>query len=338
MVVTTPFLDGLRKLFQTAQIDVLCSQLNRVVLTTNPDVNRKPVFEPKLRGLRTLMTLRSQAYDMVVDLNHSVIWRDMLMIRLINPIWAISVYKVGRYGVKGEALKIYKMMADPSQKRSKAIAAMYLDLLKKLGGQPPERYHYKLAIPNSQKASVLARNNLAPHEKLWLLNSHGGRASMRLRDVDLREMTLLLLDRISNDRVLWMTSPDDFQEMQHLCQKWFRNSSRISVFRPGDSVMDTLAVMSQAKALVSPDTSLVHMAASLEIPSLIVYADEKELFKQWKPEGDYFRKYVFSKSSKSLEGYSSLELMNGLNEMIDVIENLSANDSCCSSKTSGHAN
>jgi ADP-heptose:LPS heptosyltransferase len=81
--------------------------------------------------------------------------------------------------------------------------------------------------------------------------------------------------------------------------------------------MDAATIISSLDLLITPDTSLVHIACAFSTPLVAVYPDSPNAFIQWKPlhlSGKC--KVIFSKNEKSLEGYSYDELLKAVDELI----------------------
>lgn len=318
MVVTTPFLRSLKQTLPHASIDVLCSRINAGILRWNPSIANALVLQSGLRGIVQLYKFRNQ-YDLVIDLNHSVIWRDMLMIRFVNPVWAASVTKDGRYGIKGSDIHLYRVMPPDASLRDKRIAYTYLNLIKAFGATPPSEISYEMYVSPAEQSQTLSRNNLSTEQGYWLVNQHGGRVQMRLNDVDVRDVIKLLLRVDPTSRVLWASSPSTYAEIKRYVDKFFQNEGRLQIYEPTDDVLDMVPIVKNAKGLVSPDTSLIHIAAAFSKPSVIVFTAEQALYEQWQPPCNAWSRHIFSKNKKSLDGYSADELLKATELLIEAV-------------------
>jgi ADP-heptose:LPS heptosyltransferase len=321
MVITTPFIAELKKTFPVANVDVLCSPANQSVLRNNPNVTNTPIWIPSLSGLRLLWQLRNH-YDLVIDLNHSVIWRDMLMIRLLNPVWAASTYKAGRYGVPGSELSIYRLMPRSECTWTESIAGKYLNLIESLGGSPNQTFRYEIYPEDDLSPQVSAGTVLRSLESdFWVVNQFGGRDAMRLTDEDVRAVTVLIRRQDPDALVLWASAPSTYQALARKREDWFSDDDHVVVYRPTQQAMDICNYLRRAKGLVTPDTSLVHFACAFEKPMVVVFADEKALYKQWRPPSTNWQAHIFSKDSKSLRGYSSSELLRAIEALLALGSN-----------------
>ena len=73
--------------------------------------------------------------------------------------------------------------------------------------------------------------------------------------------------------------------------------------------------MPRLSLLVTPDTSLVHIAAAFDVPTVAVYANEPELVSQWVPRSNDIT-VLLSENKKSLEGYSLKELLRAVEDRL----------------------
>lgn len=317
MVVTTPFLAQLREIYPEAVMSVLCSKVNEPVIRYNPNVQGRPILSPGSQGFRLLMSLRNK-FDLVIDLNHSVIWRDLLMIRLLNPTWAASVFKEGRYGIEGKSLKLFRLMPERDCSPDTRITRKYLHLGEYLGGKARPNFAYEvfLSKPPSERGSAGLCSRVP--RPFWIINQHGGRPQMSLKQEDIREAIDILLAKNHEHHVVWVSAPATHQQVRDLTLEWFGGNKRVHAPPPTDSVLDVAAMIEKSLGIVTPDTSLVHFAAAFSRPSVIVFADEPELYAQWAPRYGPWTRHLFSGHSKSLEGYDSNELMSSIREMVEL--------------------
>jgi ADP-heptose:LPS heptosyltransferase len=315
MIITTPFLSDLRRGYPFAEIEVLCSRVNCSVLKYNPNVNGCITFPGGLSGLMILLKLRN-TYDLVVDLNHSIVWRDLIKIRILNPVWAASVHKPGKYGVAGSRLSIYACMAEPPNPTHSQLSFRYSELAGALQITASVPGAYEIFLPAGARAEVLSRNQLNAESRYWVVNQHGGRRQMSLRPNDIRKVLRHLLERDGEALVVWATTPQTYPAVLEASRLWFKDHGRVIVYRPTNEFLDMAPLLAGALGVVSPDTSIVHLAAAYDIPSVVVYANNLELYAMWRPLSEAWHRPVFSASTDSLAGYRTEELIRAVDDMI----------------------
>ena len=317
MVVTSPFLRALAEGFPKATVDVLCSQINSHILENCPGIADRLIYIPGLGGLLRLWTLRRR-YDLVVDLNHSVIWHDLIALRLLAPRFCACVHKDGRYGVAGGDLSIYSVMSKRhSLGMRRPIAEVYLDLAEDLlrGGQAKQALssHYFLPLSPEEIHHAERHAGVRKGDLIIGLNQHGGRPQMHLRDDDMLELCQLVRQRLTSATILWFAAPEMFQAVCDLAKRL--RDPNLAVWRPTPNIRPVCAIMPSLSLLVTPDTSLVHIAAAFDVPTVAIYANEPELVAQWVPHSNDI-KVLLSESKKSLEGYSLQDLLRAVEDRL----------------------
>lgn len=314
MVVTTPFLAQLADAFSNSEVSVLCSKPNEPVIRHSPHVVQRPIFSPGLRGLWRLLRLRNK-YDLVIDLNHSVIWRDLIMIRLLNPKWAASVHKQGRYGVAGLGLPIYRLMPPKEVSDDPRIARKYLHLGEYLGGAQGRPIQYEVLVSEPNQSDGFFACQLVKDRPFWVVNQHGGRPQMCLRDEDIRDAIEELLANDSEHDVIWVSSPTQHQLVVDSHRKWFQKNPRVHVPKPTSDVLGAVSLIKNCSGLVSPDTSLIHFASAFKCPSVVVFTNELALYAQWAPPDGAWSRHLFSEEAKSLRGYDRTDFLLAVKDL-----------------------
>ena len=96
----------------------------------------------------TLLALRKEKFDVCVEFDHSVIPHAILRLRIIRPRKIISVIKEGRYGVKGDELKLYDYFTE--KPKDTHFRDIWLNTLRPFGVVPKSN-EYDLYITDKQE-------------------------------------------------------------------------------------------------------------------------------------------------------------------------------------------
>ena len=333
MVVTTPLIRALSNGFQNSTINVLCSRVNEPILRGNRFVQKTIIYRPSaLQMFRLILCYRSY-FDLIVDLNHSVIWHDLVLIRLLRPLYAASVHKEGRYGIRGRDLPLYQVMGvKPVNNPPRPIARFYLELAAKLTGHEDfSGLTYDLTESTKVRRHLREAYQLSPNHKLVLINAHGGRPSMSIGYEDFLAVTGQVLESQPDVVVCWLSTSETQPALSELLERIRRDkrrqldlsTGRLFLWQPTDTIEELISFVADASLLITPDTSLVHIAAAFKVPTVAIYANEPELFAQWAPESPVFFS-MFSANSKSLLGYDPRELRETVNQALRTISTSNA--------------
>lgn len=322
MIVTTPLFAAIKKILPACQLSVLASKGNHGLISANKLVDVIYTYPANFLGkCLTLINLRRRHFDLVIDLNHSIIWHTLIELRVISPRATISPKKGERYGVSASSLNVYDWQSPGSV--SKPLADVYLELVRYLGASNTERY---LSLPydiplkpqNAEYADgtvgLVCANNYG-------LNFFGGRAEMCLAYEHWATLLNLMLSVPEHPRIFVFGAPKENMALEKMRRNCV-NPERVTIVPRTHDVLDACAIIKRLSLLLTPDTALVHVASTYNIPIVAVYADEKDLITQWSPRMDAPYRIVRSKATKSLAGYDINELIASLNDLLcEIREN-----------------
>jgi ADP-heptose:LPS heptosyltransferase len=317
MVVTTPLIRELRKLFPSATIDVLATKKNSAVLNENKNVSSILLYPESIIGKLVLLLRARGIYDLVIDLNHSLVWQALLELRILKPKAIIAPKKGPRYGVDPRDLSLYDRLSEMPIDRP--LAEVYLNLLKLLDGGSSAIPSLGYDVPIGQTHQCYALRALDGLEApFYGVNISGGRPSMSLQGGDLVRIVEVLLRKTEKGTVLLFSDPNSFDKLNSIFQESLMSSPRVLMLKPTTSVMDAVAVIEHLSILITPDTSLVHFACAKKIPLVAIYANEQALFSHWQPVSEAPWQVCFSKDNKSLNGYDIEEILENVNQLLEL--------------------
>ena len=314
MVITTPVFRELKLFFPEIKISVLASNANRSVLTNNPYVedvyvNHKNNF---FRDLKTLFILRQKNFDACIEFDHSVIPHAILRLKIINPKTVISVYKKGRYGVKGEELMLYDFF---TKKRSEShFRDIWLDTLSPFGIEPKSN-QYDLFCTDLQKQAAYSYVSKF-HDKLLIgINLEGAVKGKKIEFNDLEEICQRLFYVHNNVQVIILSAPNNFKRVGKMIRKM--DLDYVEQSFKTNTILDLAAVIDNLDLIISPDTSVIHIASTYNKPIVTIHENNLHSYKLFAPTSKLSRT-VFSKSKNSLNGFSVNELIAYCLEIIKI--------------------
>jgi ADP-heptose:LPS heptosyltransferase len=313
MVVTTPLFSSLRNGFPKARIIVLASPTNASVIVNNPDVDEIIIFPKKIMGrMKILLGLRHQNVSMVVDTHHDIIWHAIYAIRIINPLWVASSYKKSRYGVDGKDLRLFDFIGNVNEKHM--IYEIYSGIANSLGlNNAQYNVHYSIVLSELQKRFAKSYITCGLNVGINLL---GSKAGWELKEFDCIKLCTHILGKYPSAKIWLLATPSSYQIIKALSLKI--NNLAVNVVHPTDDVMDAAAIIADLNLLITPDTSLVHIACAFNTRLVAIYPNAPDAYQNWQPLHlpDHFR-VIFSKSDKSLEGYDYESVKAAVDQLIE---------------------
>lgn len=316
MIVTTPILRELKKTYPNMNISVLASEVNKDVIKNNPYIDKiytnykNNIF----RDFPTLLKLRRKSFDVCIELEHSVIPHAIFRLKIIKPKKIISIHKDGRYGVKGSELKLYDYFT--KKDKNSHFGKIWLDTLSFFGVQPSSvKYDLFLNDFDRNKASSF----LAPFgKKLKIgINVEGSFPEKSIQKKELEKICLGLYKNFENIIIIILASPKQLSEKQKLISE-FNLDFVISSYMTA-TITEVGALIEQLDLIITPDTSIVHVASCFDKPVVSIHENNKDSFRLWSPTST-LSKTIFASSTYGLIDYNVEEVVKSATEFLKIIE------------------
>ena len=87
-----------------------------------------------------------------------------------------------------------------------------------------------------------------------------------------------------------------------------------------ETIIDVAALIEQLDLIITPDTSIVHIASSFDKPIVSIHENNKDSFRLWSPTSP-LSKTVFAKSNYGLIDYNVDEIIKFSSNFIKKLEN-----------------
>jgi len=314
MVITTPVFRELKLAYPHVKITVLASKVNEGVLINNPYVdniitNHKNNF---FSDLPLLLKLRQQKFDVCVEFDHSVLPHAIIRLKIINPKKVISLKKDGRYGVNGNELSLYDIYTKKSKQGH--FRDIWLGLLKPFDIKPKSN-DYDLFITNELKNQ--AENFIKQYSSKFLvgINLEGAVKGKKIRFSELYQICQGLYKQDNNIQIVILTAPNNFHKVGNKVKKMALDYVEMSY--KTDKILAVAAIISQLDLIITPDTSIVHIASTFNKPIVTIHENNHDSYRLFAPTSKLHRT-VFSKSKDNLNGFSLHLLLSYCFELINI--------------------
>ena len=315
MVITTPVFRELKLAYPEINISVLASKLNRGVLVNNPYVDKIYTNHKNnlLGDLPTLLKLRKMKFDVCVEFDHSVIPHAIIRLRIIKPKKVISVFKEGRYGLQGKELEIYDYYTE--KPKNSHFRDIWLNTLNPFNVKP-ESKKYDLFCTDQQKKKAI--NFLLQFQnKITIgINLEGAVKGKRSTHEKLKVICRGLYQANKDVQIVLLSSPKTYEDIIKLS----KNMGLSYVFSSykTESILDVAALIQNLQLVITPDTSIVHIASAFNVPVVSIHENNNDSYRLFAPKSQY-SKTVFSQSVKGIDGYSVNELIRYSDELISRV-------------------
>lgn len=271
-LMATPFLQELRANFPAATIDVLVMWAGaRDLLENNPHVNR--VHHKNLiqcgpwETFRYLRSLRGQGYDCSVNTHPQSRIHYRLAARLVGARARLShEYEcsswLDRLLVTGSLPQDYTL---PAAENNFALLPL-IGAQKKLTGHRLQIF----LTPEEERwaTDYLAQNGLSGRPWLGVHVGSGGTKNLMLRRWPVNhfiELAQRLQAECDGLPVLFFGGPEETASHEIIRQQF-----PVGYFPPTRNLRQAAALLQHARAFLSVDTALMHLAAAMRVPGQVV--------------------------------------------------------------------
>ena len=314
MVITTPVFRELKLAYPEINITVLASKANQYVLINNPYVDR--VFTNHknnlLKDLPTLLALRKEKFDVCVEFDHSVVPHSIVRLRITKPKKIISIKKDGRYGVNGNELSLYDFYT--KKQTNEHFRDIWLGVLEPFGINPKSR-DYDLFVTDEQNKKAQNYIKQFPSKFLVGINLEGAVKGKKIESSELFQICHGLYDQNNNIQIIILSAPDNFQSA--IARVKQMALSHVEVSYKTDRILDVAALINHLDLIITPDTSIVHIASAFNKPLVTIHENNQDSFHLFAPISRLNRT-VFSKSKSSISDFSVSLLLQYCFELINL--------------------
>ncbi|WP_330984711.1 MULTISPECIES: glycosyltransferase family 9 protein [Enterobacterales] len=248
MVVSTSVMRELSK--QGYTVDILATPKNIEIVKNNPYINK--VLSTEASDITA--QLSAEKYDLVIDMGDKISPRSLRFLRSISAKNVIGFNK--------ENYNIYNKSIQYNDYNSH-ITNRY-DLLMQVMGLSDYSTQYELFYPSELDQDVLNFLKNTGHDKFILVNAFAADSRREMSFSQLEELILslknaypatciILLDHLNR---IDLTLPDDVY------------------ISPFNTLLSAIALIAHIDMIISPDTSIVHIAATYQKPLVALYGND----------------------------------------------------------------
>ena len=269
ILLMTPLLNLLRAACPQAQIDVLVKAEYRDLLRAHPGIARLLTFDSRQSLLGTLRGLRTDYYDLAMDLHCTP--RSQLLLRGLRARRKLTYNK----RILRRALLV--RLGWNTLRRMTPVPELYAAPLRRLGltGRlDAPTMHLDPESTEAMKAHVARSLPDAPNQPL-LAVAPGARWPTKCWPVERFADVAQQLAREKQAAVVILGGPDE----THLSLA-VRDKLDVPVVNGAGtlSLMDSAALLNRCRLLISNDSGLMHMATALQVPVVAIFGPTVQEF------------------------------------------------------------
>jgi len=260
MVVCTLAIRELKKYFPDLAVHVLAGPVNREVLRYNPHVTR--IWEYR-SALRTVRDLRSLGLGVFYFHGSRLRWPDFVLLRYLGA--RVNIARLPR------AMRLVDVALDAN---ARTEVDRYRDLLAAFGIREFEA-RYDVFV--DERELTAARDFMAriPGRPRVVFNQFGNPRGKTFSLPVARALVEAVLQVAPGAGVVLLAPPGHIADAKTLCRQFSDGNVVVS---PGiRTIRDSAALIRHCDLVITPDTSIVHVACAMDTPQLCVYRNAEEL-------------------------------------------------------------
>ena len=248
-------------------IGVVCSEKNAYLFKQNPYIDRLYLVKTKdiCDYIRCGKKLAQEKYDVVIDPTIVLRNRDLIFLRTISA--------KNYVGYQKEGYQLFNLNINAKNIHYSEIYQKALEII----GFNKISTNYDVPLePQSEKdiQDFLQENHISNY---IALNFFGAGSARRFNDESIKS----LLDNLTSNtmNIVLLGFHKKKKKLNSLAKKY----PRVFIYEQTKTVFHSIALIKYSDMVISPDTSIVHIAAAFEKPLIAFYSQGQDNFVHWHP-------------------------------------------------------
>ncbi|MFH0989805.1 MAG: glycosyltransferase family 9 protein [bacterium] len=277
VLISTPLYRSLKNHYPNATVDFFLSSNNHFVLDNDPLIRKRWIYRKSFsHALSLLRAIRKEQYDFVIDLMDNPSTTSTVFCALANGKWNIGLSKENHY--------VYDITIPLLSRRDVHIIDRIAQLLTVFKIDPSGE-RFDLSYKTSQQSDSFAEEFLQSHKiigrSLIAVNISPTDGVRYWGRENYQRLFLMLQREFQYHPILLLCQPSDRKEAEEIIAQC--PGITLSPITP---TFDQFAALVKHSAiLITPDTSVVHLAAAYKIPSVVLYVQSNKELRIWEPYG-----------------------------------------------------
>lgn len=306
MILLTPTFRLIKDKYPDAQIDIIASRHNSIIPKNNPDINFVYVYDKKFFNvIRLLYRLRKEYYDFYIDPKDHFSRESYIFSRIVK-----SKTKIG---FNREGYNNFDISVDNSEQNKNLFhSTRILKAFKPIGINIPEVLPRPILFEDEQSAQYVEKflHDVPKEKKVALLNIS---ASKDYRMWQL-EKWQKFVEEFSKSNIFFVLSSEP--RHRELLKKLETENTQIFRAR---NFNDIISITLKVDFVITPDTSIVHVASAWNKPTFALYLGYEYLYWWFRPVSVYNRS-VLAPEGKDVSEIDYSVVQKEFNHFLDSLK------------------
>ena len=281
MVVNSLMFREIKKVYPNIKIGVVARGAAMDIIKDNPNIDKIYEYHKDRKKIKDLaLKIKEEKYDLLIDFSEMLRVNQMMLINLCGARFNI--------GLNRKEWKLFDLSikSDKDFKWTEHITNRYLAYLVKLGLKKENiDISYDIYLKDEKKYKAFF-NEIKESKKL-ILNPYGASKHKSFSVENLENIINYLKNR--DIAIILVYFGDKYKELEFLEKKY----NNIYMPQKIESILDTAILIKESDYVISPDTSIVHIASALNKKMITVYPPKGGKYGVdhlvWAPKSEYNR-------------------------------------------------
>ena len=286
MVVNSLMFREIKKVYPDTKIGVITRGAAIDIIKNNPNVDEIYEYHKDRKKIKDLaLKIKEEKYDLLIDFSEMLRVNQMMLINLCGA--RINI------GLDRKDWKLFDLSIESGKdfKWTEHITKRYLAYLIKLGLKKENiDISYDIYLKNEKKYEIFF-NKIKENKKL-ILNPYGASKHKSFSIETLENIINYLKDK--DMAIILVYFGDKYEELKFLEKKY----KYVYIPKKIESILDTAILIKKSDYVISPDTSIVHIASAFNKKMITIYPPKGGKYGVdhlvWAPESEY-SKVIFCK-------------------------------------------
>ena len=281
MVVNSLMFREIKKVYPDIKIGVVARGAAIDIIKDNPNVNKIYEYYKDRKKIKDLaLKIKEEKYDLLIDFSEMLRVNQMMLINLCGA--RINI------GLDRKDWKLFDLSIESGKdfKWTEHITKRYLAYLIKLGLKKENiNISYDIYLKDEIKYEDFF-NEIKESKKL-ILNPYGASKHKSFNIENLENIITYLKDK--DIAIILVYFGDKYKELEFLEKKY----KYVYIPKKIESILDTAILIKKSDYVISPDTSIVHIASAFNKKMITVYPPKGGKYGVdhlvWAPKSEYSR-------------------------------------------------
>lgn len=281
MIVNSLMFREIKKVYPDIKIGVIARGAAIDIIKDNPNVDKIYEYYKDRKKIKDLaLKIKEEKYDLLIDFSEMLRVNQMMLINLCGT--RINI------GLDRKDWELFDLSIESGKdfKWTEHITKRYLAYLIKLGLKKENiDISYNIYLEDEKKYEVFF-NEIKESKKL-ILNPYGASKHKSFNIETLESIITYLKDK--DIAIILTYFGDKYKELEFLEKKY----KYVYIPKKIESILDTAILIKKSDYVISPDTSIVHIASAFNKKMITVYPPKGGKYGVdhlvWAPKSEYSR-------------------------------------------------